>query len=236
MSHAQEREVSAILERNGAVLTGHFVGTSWKHLDTYINKDALYPHTTETSLLCRMIANHFAKDGVEAVIAPAVGGVILSQWTAYHLTGILAREVLGLYAEKHLASFLHPDSVGVPGATKLAYEETGRFVIKRGYDKLVRDKRVLITEDLLTTGGSVRKVVSAVRESGGEVVGVGVLCNRGGITPADLGDVPKLIALLNVTMNSWTAEECARSGPCSKSVPVNTNVGHGREFLDQKQE
>jgi len=96
-----EQEVLAILGKVGAIITkSHIVYTSGKHGRTYVNKDALYPHTAETSRLCRTIAERFASDGVEVVIAPAIGGVILSQWTAYHLTEIAGYEVLGTYAEK----------------------------------------------------------------------------------------------------------------------------------------
>lgn len=210
-----EQEVLQLLGKVGAVLQGHFVGVSWKHLSAYINKDAVYPHTIETSRLCRAIADRFADDNVQVVIAPAVGGVILSQWTADHLTGFgLKGEVLGVYADK----------------VKVGGEDD--FVIKRGYDKLVAGKRVLVVEDLLTTGGSVRKVVAAVRAAGGNVIGVGVLCNRGGVTPADIGGVPKLFALANVKMDAWDEKSCPL---CERNVPINTDVGHGREFLARKQ-
>lgn len=228
-----EQEVLQVLRKVGAVITdSHIVYTSGKHGTAYINKDAIYPHTAETSFLCEAIAGQFLDDNVEVVIAPAVGGVILSQWTAHWLTQFLQREVLGVYAEKKTDSFLHPDCIGIPGATRSAYSETGDFIIKRGYDKIVYNKRVAVVKDLLNTGGSVRKVVFAVRACGGNVVGVGVLCNRGGVTLADLGGVPKLIALANVKMDSWDEKDCPL---CSQGVPINTDVGHGREFLARGQ-
>ena len=216
-------------------------------------KDAIYPHTRETSLLCHEIAEQFAGDSIQAVISPAVGGVIISQWVAYHLTKITGREVLGTYAERE-ESFVMESSgqdihIPLPDGTFDRENEEDeiilsrgdslvvkkpRFVIRRGYDKLIADKNVLVAEDLLTTGGSVRGVVTAGRAVGANVIGVGVLCNRGGVTRANLGDVPKLFALVNVKMDSWTEEECARVGPCSKRVPINTDVGHGRAFLARK--
>lgn len=210
-----EDEVRVELQDVGAVITdSHVVYTSGKHGSAYVNKDAIYPHTLLTCRLCRELARHFLHDAVQVVIAPAVGGVILSQWVAYHLTedgfrqtGI-ETDVLGVYAEKS------PDD--------------GSFVITRGYDALVRDRRVLVVEDVLTTGGSVRKVVEAVRANGGEVVGVGALCNRGGVTKHDLGDVPQLAALLNVRLDAWDAAACPL---CARGVPINTAVGKGREFL-----
>ncbi|MDP2652287.1 MAG: phosphoribosyltransferase family protein [bacterium] len=212
----KEQDVLKILSEVGAVITdSHFVYVSGKHGPAYINKDALYPHTEKTSQLCLKIASWFSTDGVDVVIAPAVGGVILSQWVAHHLTRITKiprHEVLGVYADK----------VTVNGEDN--------FVIKRGYDKLIDHKHVLVVEDLLTTGGSVKKVVAAVRACGGTIAGVGVLCNRGGVTRENLG-VRKLFALANVKMEMYEEVSCPL---CERGVPINTDVGHGREFLARK--
>jgi orotate phosphoribosyltransferase len=118
--------------------------------------------------------------------------------------------VLGVYAEKTVE---------------------GGFVIKRGYEKIVAGKKVLVVEDVLTTGGSAKKVVEVTRNLGGEVVGLGVICNRGGITPSDVANPPKLFALINVKLDSWDEAGCPL---CVKNVPVNTYVGKGREFLAKK--
>lgn len=233
-----EKAVLQLLGALGAVITNsHIVYTSGKHGSAYINKDALYPHTRETSQLCVELAEWFEPARVEVIIAPAIGGVILSQWTAYHLTKMTGLEVLGVYAEKamRLGSPLWYICFGLRFLTTLI-PQWGRapeeyFTIKRGYDKLLRGKRVGIVEDLLTTGGSVRKVVEAVRAAGGNVVSVGVLANRGGVTHEDLGDVPKLHALVNITMDAWDESDCLL---CAQGVPVNTDVGHGRQFLARK--
>ena len=207
-----EQEVLQVLGEVGAVIAdSHIVYTSGKHGTAYVNKDAVYPHTAETSRLCRAIAERFADDNVQVVIAPAIGGVIISQWMAHHLTEMNAHEVFGVYAEKS--------------------EGGDVFVIKRGYDKLVAGKRVLVVEDVLTTGGSARKVVEATKAIGGDVVGLGVLCNRGGITAEDVG-VPRLFALLDVKLDAWDEKDCPL---CAQGVPINTDVGKGREFLASKQ-
>ncbi len=207
-----QQEILSTLTKVGAVITNsHLVYTLGKHGSAYINKDALYPHTKETSALCRLFAEHFSNDHVDVVIAPALGGIILSQWTAHHLSQLTGREVLGLYAEK--------------------IEGTKDFVIKRGYDKLLAGKKVLILEDVLTTGGSVKKVVELVRLMSGEVIGVGALCNRGDILPEDIGNVPKLHALVSINLDAWEPEECPL---CKQGIPINTSVGKGREFLEKK--
>ena len=204
-----EQEILRVLGKLGAVIKdSHIVYTSGKHGTAYVNKDAIYPHTAETSRLCCAIAERFANDNVDVVIAPAIGGVILSQWTAHHLSELNGREVLGVYAEKS--------------------ESGDDFVIKRGYDKLIVGKNVLVVEDVLTTGGSAKKVIEATRAIGGNVIGLGVLCNRGGIIPQDVADVPKLTALVNVKLDAWDEVTCPL---CEQNVPVNTDVGKGREFL-----
>lgn len=232
------QEIMEVLESVGAVITdSHIVYTSGKHGTTYVNKDAVYPHTKETSRLCRALAEKFAHDAVDVVVAPAVGGVILSQWTAHHLSEFIGREVLGVYAERNEKSIVKADNgpivtheVSLCEDDELVYR-TPHFVVKRGYDKLVAGRNVLVVEDVLTTGGSARKVVEATRALKGNVVGLGVLCNRGGVKPHDVADVPKLLALVNVTLDAWDEGDCPL---CKQGVPVNTDVGKGRDFLARR--
>ena len=208
-----EQEALQVLAKVGAVIANsHIVYTSGKHGTAYVNKDAIYPHTAKTSHLCRAIAERFADDNVQVVIAPAIGGVILAHWTAYHLTEMNGHEVLGVYAERS--------------------EGGDAFVIKRGYDKPIPCKNVLVVDDVLTTGGSAKKVVEATRAIGGNVIGLGVLCNRGGITPQGVADVPKLTALVNMKLDAWDEADCPL---CKQGIPINTDVGKGRKFLAQKQ-
>jgi orotate phosphoribosyltransferase len=208
-----EQEVLQLLQEAKAVITNsHFVYTSRKHGSAYVNKDAVYPHTQMTSALCQAMAEKFVDEGVDVVIAPAVGGVILTTWVAHHLSELCGREVLAVYAEKA--------------------EDSDTFVIKRGYDKLVAGKRVLVVEDVLTTGGSAKKVVEATRAAGGYVVGLSVLCNRGGITATDVAEVPTLVALTNVPLDAYDEAECPL---CADDVPINTDVGKGKEYLARMQ-
>ena len=207
-----QQEIIMILNRVGAVITdSHIVYTSGKHGSAYVNKDAIYPHTSQISSLCWEMAKWFALDNVQVVIAPAIGGVILSQWAAHHLSTINGHEVLSVYAEK--------DTSG------------DNFVIKRGYDKLITGKNVLVVEDVLTTGGSAKKVIEATRALGGNIVGLGVLCNRGGVTVQDVSDPPKMVSLVNIKLDAWDEAECPL---CATNVPINIDVGKGREYLARK--
>lgn len=204
------KKMLQMLEKVKALITNdHFVYTSGKHGSAYINKDAIYPYTEEISKLCLIIAKRFADENIEIVIAPAVGGIILSQWTAYHLSKITGQDILSAYAEK----------------------EENNFIIKRGYDKLITNKRVLVVEDILTTGGSVKKVIEAVRLIRGNVVGVGALFNRGSVTPDLIAKPPKLFAIINLNLITWEEKDCPL---CKKQIPINTSVGKGREYLLNK--
>ncbi|HWP64853.1 MAG TPA: phosphoribosyltransferase family protein [Candidatus Limnocylindria bacterium] len=195
---------AAILAESGAVIRdSHVVYTSGRHGSAYVNKDAVYPHTERVRELCALMAEPARPLGAEVVCGPAMGGIILAQWTGHHL-GLPA-----VYAEK---------------------APEGGMALRRGYDALVRGRRVLVVEDVVNTGGSLADTIRAVRAAGGVVAGATALCNRGGVTAADL-DIPVLHALLELSLDSWTAEECPL---CRRGVPVNTQVGKGREFLARR--
>ena len=206
----QQQIMNILTDAQVIVTDGHFVYTSGKHGPAYFNKDAIYPHTEKTSQLCHELAlrlRHVNIFGIDVVIGPALGGIILSQWVAHHLSKMRQQEVLAVYAEK---------------------TENGIFIIKRGYDRLIKNKNVLVVEDVLTTGGSARGVVAATREAGGKVVGMGVLCNRGDVTAENVGDVPRLLALVKIQLDAWEPAGCPL---CKKGVPINRDAGKGREFL-----
>lgn len=209
----REEEALKILASFGAVLTdGHFVYSSGRHGSAYVAKDELYPHLQETERLARALAIAFEFDKVDLVVAPAMGAIVLGREVAKVLN---ARQripwtVRSIYAE-------HGDK----------RKREHPVVIKRGYDKLVPGRHVLVVEDVLTTGGSAKYTVRAVKNLGGEVVGVAALCNRGGVTADDLG-VPKLFALLDIPMDSYDERDCPL---CANNIPINPEVGKGRKFL-----
>jgi orotate phosphoribosyltransferase len=206
-----QNEVLDILKKTGAVITGsHFVGTSGKHFDIYINKDTLYPHTGETSKVAKFFAEKAKGLNVEVVVGPALGGIILSQWTAYHLSQLTGKEVLGVYTEKTV--------------------DNGQ-ALTRGYDKVVSGKTVFIVEDLTTTGGSVKKVVEAIRTAGGKVAAVSVMVNKSPKTVASgLFDAP-FLPLAELEVVTYDEAECPL---CKSGVPINVTVGHGKKYLQAK--
>ncbi|MBI2816869.1 MAG: orotate phosphoribosyltransferase [Acidobacteria bacterium] len=204
-------KVLDLLKQTGAVITGsHFVLTSGKHASVYINKDALYTHTAAVSAVCQEFAERVKHLDVDTVAGPALGGIILSQWTAHHLSRLKGKEILAVYSEKG------PE---------------GGQIFTRGYDQFVSGKNVLVVEDLTTTGGSVRKLVDAIRRAAGNVAAVCVMVNR---NPEEVNDAyfgAPFFALDTFKVEAYEEPDCPM---CRSDVPVNTSVGHGREFVEGK--
>lgn len=116
-------DVIEILKRVGAIVNdGHFVGASGRHLRTYINKDKLFPHTEEASKIGQLMAEKNLHLDIEAVVAPALGGIILSQWTAYHLSQMQGRKVLVVLPLESYAEAECPMcALGMPVDTNLGH-------------------------------------------------------------------------------------------------------------------
>ncbi|MBM3256750.1 MAG: orotate phosphoribosyltransferase [Candidatus Liptonbacteria bacterium] len=197
-----------LLKEVGAILTGHFVGTSGRHMDTYITKDALFPHTEMVSEVGRMFAEKYKDVPIDAVVAPAVGGVILSTWTAYHLSKFKGKEVLSMFTEK---------------------TENNDQVLKRGYDKVVNGKNILVIEDTVTTGGSVKKTIDSVKKAGGKIVDLCLMVNRDPDLVNENSVGMKFSALGEYRAYSYDPDKCPL---CERKIPINTEVGHGKKFLE----
>jgi orotate phosphoribosyltransferase len=175
------------LQARGALLRGHFQLASGRHADLYIEKFRILQWPDLTGDACGMIAAHFRDSGANIVAGPTTGGIILAYETARHL--------------------------GLPSIIAERKDEGPGREFKRGFQVGPGDK-VLVTDDVLTTGGSVRDVIEAVHARGAEVVGVGMLVDRTGGT-VDFG-VP-FYACLSVNVSSWAPEECAL---CKQGVPL----------------
>lgn len=202
------KAVLNIFKKCGGYITdSHIVYTSGKHGSIYLNKDAIYPHTKEISTICLAMAKKYQNKNVEAVSSPALGGIILSQWTAYHLSKLTKKDVLAVYTEK---------------------DSKKNQIFTRGYDKLIAGKRVLVVEDVMTTGGSVLKTVKSVKDAGGKVIAVCVLVNRDpeNINSQSVGF--PYSALAEMKIDAWEEKDCPL---CKKGVKINRIVGHGKQYL-----
>ncbi|MEX0781116.1 MAG: orotate phosphoribosyltransferase [Dehalococcoidia bacterium] len=176
-----------LLASRGALLRGHFQLSSGRHGDLYIEKFRILQWPDLTGPLSAMIANHF-RGQANLLAGPTTGGVILSYETARHLG------LRSIIAEKKDGG------------------SDGRD-FKRGFEIGPGD-RVLVVDDVLTTGGSIRDVIDAVRARGAEVAGVGVLVDRTNGT-VDFG-VP-FYACLSYEVASWDPADCDL---CRQGVPL----------------
>lgn len=145
----------SLLRETGVYREGHFLLTSGRHSPAFFLFSQVFQHPRHAEALGRELAGLFGGEGVDTVLGPAMGGVILAHEVARAL-GARA-----LYAEK----------------------EGGAMVLKRGFS-LIPGERVLLVEDAVTTGGSVARVLDLVREAGAMPVGVGVIVDRSAGGPA----------------------------------------------------
>lgn len=173
----QPDEVLAILRETGVLREGHFLLTSGLHSDRFLLLAQVLQYPEHTERLCREMAAPFQGEGVEVVVGPAVGGVLL----AYEVARALGARAI--FAEK---------------------AEGGGMALRRGF-QLRPGERVLVVEDAISTGGSVRKVLDAIAPYQPKVVGVSALVDRSG-GAVDFG-VPTR-AVLTMTFPAWQPEEC----------------------------
>ncbi len=188
MSSGQETEEAAerLLREAGALLEGHFQLSSGRHSGVYVEKFRLLERPPQTDALCRMIADWARELSPQVVAGPTTGGIIISYEVARHLG------LRSIFAEN---------------------AEGGGRSFQRGFT-IAPGERVLVVDDVLTTGGSVRDVLDAVRAAGGEPLAVAVLIDRsGGAT--DFG-VP-FFSCLALDLPSYEPDGCPL---CEQGLPL----------------
>ena len=171
-----EEPFEDLLRRTEALLEGHFVLTSGLHSSHYIQCARTLQHPKHAEALGGCLADRFQDYAVDAVVSPAMGGLIIGHETARALGG------RALFGER----------------------DNGAMTLRRGFD-LQPAERVVIVEDVITTGGSVRELIRLVQDLEGTVVGVGAILDRSG-GQVDLG-VP-LNALLTMQVPTYQPEAC----------------------------
>jgi orotate phosphoribosyltransferase len=188
-----ESEILEVLENRGALLRGHFLLSSGRHSDVFVQKFRVFENPRLTQRFGESIAELFP-EGFDLVASPAVGAITLGFAVA------LAADVKMMIAER----------------------DEGLLTFRRGFT-IEPHTRTLVVEDVITTGGSAREVVSLAKASGGDVVGVGALLDRG--DPASAHDFgAPLRALVRLETKSWAPEECPL---CARSEPL-TDPGSRR--------
>ncbi|MDD4569305.1 MAG: orotate phosphoribosyltransferase [Tepidanaerobacteraceae bacterium] len=178
-------ETLKLFSDTGVLKNGHFRLTSGRHSDKYLQCAQLLQYPEATERACSELAQHFKDMNIATIVGPAMGGIILSYEMGRQL------KVRSIFAER----------------------EDGNMSLRRGFT-IQPGERILVVEDVVTTGGSVKEVISLVKELGGKVVGVAALVDRSG-QKVNFG-VPTYY-LLDLEVKSYTPEECPL---CKKGLPI----------------
>ena len=189
-----QEEVRALLVQTGAIMDGHFLLTSGLHSPHYVEKFNVLQHPEYTAQLCAAMAEKFKDANIETVVGPVTGGILLA-----HETG---------------------KSLG----TRAIFTERvdGKMTFRRGFS-LREGERVLIVEDIVTTGGSIKEVIDVVKAAGAVPVAVSMLVDRSG-GKANFGDVPAT-ALLTMEVETYAPENCPL---CAQGIPMTKRGRTGK--------
>ena len=189
-----EQEVKDLLIKTNAIMEGHFLLTSGLHSPHYLEKFNVLQHPEYTEKLCQAMAEKFKDQNIQTVVGPVTGGILLA-----HETG-KALGTRAIFTER----------------------ENGRMTFRRGFG-LQPGERVLIVEDIVTTGGSIKEVIDVVKAHGGIPVAVSMLVDRSG-GKASFGDVP-CTALLHMNVETYKPEECPL---CKQGIPMTKRGRTGK--------
>lgn len=180
-----EQHLLTIFQQTGALLEGHFQLTSGLHSPRYLQCAIVLQYPEHAEFVGRALAAKFSDDRVDAVCAPAIGGIIVAHETAR------AFGVRAIFSER----------------------ESGVMTLRRGF-RLSRGERVLVVEDVVTTGGSTRETIDAVIDADGVVIGAGSMVDRSGGS-VDVG--VRRQSLLTLDVPAYEASECPL---CREGVPA----------------
>lgn len=181
-----EEQLLEIFTQTGVLKEGHFLLSSGLHSGQYMQCAQLMQYPEQAATVCSALAQKFSHLEIDVVIGPALGGVLV----AYETARALGKR--NLFAER----------------------ENGVMTLRRGFE-IKPGEKVLVVEDVVTTGGSVKEVMKVVQEAGGVVVGVAALVDRSR-GQADFGGVP-FAALLQRDIPAYQPEECPL---CKEGVPL----------------
>ncbi|EHQ91504.1 orotate phosphoribosyltransferase [Desulfosporosinus youngiae] len=174
-----------VFKKSEALLDGHFLLTSGKHSAQYMQCAQVLQYPDRAAILAEGLASQFRDMGVQTVIGPATGGILVAHEVAKALG------VRSLFTER----------------------ENGVMRLRRGF-ALSPGERVLVVEDVITTGGSVREVLAVVQEFGATALGVGVLVDRTG-GKVDFG-LPQC-SIIQLNIQAFEAQECPL---CAQGIPA----------------
>jgi len=169
------KELEKLLIESGAILEGHFLLTSGRHSNKYVEKFRLLENPFALESVCKLMSEKYKNEGVELVLGAAIGGILLCGGVGKELNA------------KHI----------------FTEREDKKMVLKRGFE-IKKDQRVVIVEDIITTGGSVFEMIDVVNKNGGQLVGVSSIVDR---SNRDIDFGAAYSPLLKMTIESWEEHE-----------------------------
>lgn len=195
------KNVLEALEQIGALKTGHFLYSSGRHGDTYLEKFDLFRHPAVASAVFEGFVDQFRDQRIDVAVGPTTGGILMAFDVARQL-GVAA-------------AFAERESTG-----------SKRRAISRD-TTFVEGSRVLVVDDIVTTGGSIRETLQALEPHSVSVVSVAVLVDRSG-GKVRFGDVP-LFALETLDIASWEPDACVLCAAGEPLVKPGTTPQHGAD-------
>lgn len=189
----REQDFLKLLKQYGALMEGHFKFTSGLHSDTYVQMAQVLQYPDVAERLCRTLAKQYQNKGVSVVVAPAVGAIIVAHEVARAL-GVRA-----IFTER----------------------VEGKMVLRRGFSVSHSD-RVLVVEDVVTTGGTTLEVANHMFELGATVVGAAAIVCRGSRPESDI----PFHSLATTKLSNYPPEECPL---CRQGVPLYAPGSRGLE-------
>ena len=216
----EQSHVIMLFERLGALQTGHFRYTSGLHGEVYVAKDLIYPSVLDFSTMAEAIAREFQDELIDTVVGIAPIANTLAFLTALSLEVETGRPCFAIAAEKK-PRLSDPIMSGSHIGERLYLSD--KIVIRDSFQRFADSMtHVLITEDVINTGKSVKQLVAVLRGLGVVNISVGCLWNRGGIT-AEFLDVDNLFSLCDVQYAAYEPDDCKL---CQEGVPKRTDFGH----------
>ena len=180
-----QEEIISIFKQTNALLEGHFQLTSGLHSAQYFQCAKVLQYPKYAETLCKEIASKFRSQSVDVVIAPALGGIVVGQEVGRQLNA----------------------------RTMFTERLNGTMQLRRGFE-INKNEKVLVCEDVITTGGSVQEVIDIVKSSGGTVVGVGAIVDRSnGKVSFD-----NLFATITLEVITYKPDACPL---CQQGIPID---------------
>ena len=180
-----EKEILDAFEQSNALLKGHFLLTSGRHSDVYFQCAKVLQYPKYVEMLCSLIAEIFKNSEIDTVIAPAMGGLVVGQEVARQLNKRF------IFAER----------------------EDKKLTLRRGFT-IEENEKLLICEDVVTTGGSVFEVIDIAKSNNAKVAGIGFIVDR---SNGKVNFGHPQVSTFKMEVVSYLPEECPM---CKENIPV----------------